>query len=232
MAYRVSEDRSGSNSTPSPAQEDHPCADCPSSRSVVRAPRAVRLRVEHRGRGRHRNAAPTPRLRAARGERPGRGRRRLQRVERSGGRDRSHPELRVRSARGDGRGRRDDRLDERGLGAAYGDDRRRGVRHREHRRERTAGLVFDAAGTYTYHCNIHPNMTGHDHDPSSRRGRPPRCLASALRDEQAGAGRQVDQRRFGQARLGEPATEPIARRERRALVQLVELDPGNELAVA
>lgn len=24
----------------------------------------------------------------------------------------------------------------------------------------TAGLVFDAAGTYAYHCNIHPNMTG------------------------------------------------------------------------
>jgi plastocyanin len=24
----------------------------------------------------------------------------------------------------------------------------------------TAGLVFDAAGTYPYHCNIHPNMTG------------------------------------------------------------------------
>jgi len=24
----------------------------------------------------------------------------------------------------------------------------------------TAGLVFDAAGTYTYHCNVHPNMTG------------------------------------------------------------------------
>jgi plastocyanin len=23
----------------------------------------------------------------------------------------------------------------------------------------TAGLVFDAAGTYPYHCNIHPNMT-------------------------------------------------------------------------
>jgi plastocyanin len=24
----------------------------------------------------------------------------------------------------------------------------------------TAGLAFDAAGTYTYHCKIHPNMTG------------------------------------------------------------------------
>jgi plastocyanin len=24
----------------------------------------------------------------------------------------------------------------------------------------TAGLVFDAAGTYAYHCKIHPNMTG------------------------------------------------------------------------
>jgi plastocyanin len=24
----------------------------------------------------------------------------------------------------------------------------------------SAGLVFDAAGTYTYHCKIHPNMTG------------------------------------------------------------------------
>jgi len=24
----------------------------------------------------------------------------------------------------------------------------------------SAGLVFDAAGTYTYHCNVHPNMTG------------------------------------------------------------------------
>ena len=24
----------------------------------------------------------------------------------------------------------------------------------------TAGLVFDAAGTYPYHCKIHPNMTG------------------------------------------------------------------------
>ena len=24
----------------------------------------------------------------------------------------------------------------------------------------TAGLVFDAAGTYPYHCNVHPNMTG------------------------------------------------------------------------
>jgi len=24
----------------------------------------------------------------------------------------------------------------------------------------TVGLVFDAAGTYPYHCNIHPNMTG------------------------------------------------------------------------
>ena len=24
----------------------------------------------------------------------------------------------------------------------------------------TAGLVFDAAGTYPYHCSIHPNMTG------------------------------------------------------------------------
>jgi plastocyanin len=24
----------------------------------------------------------------------------------------------------------------------------------------TAGLVFDAAGTYTYHCSVHPNMTG------------------------------------------------------------------------
>jgi plastocyanin len=23
----------------------------------------------------------------------------------------------------------------------------------------TAGLVFDAPGTYPYHCNIHPNMT-------------------------------------------------------------------------
>lgn len=24
----------------------------------------------------------------------------------------------------------------------------------------SAGLVFDAAGAYPYHCNIHPNMTG------------------------------------------------------------------------
>ena len=24
----------------------------------------------------------------------------------------------------------------------------------------TAGLVFDAAGTYPYHCKIHPNMVG------------------------------------------------------------------------
>ena len=24
----------------------------------------------------------------------------------------------------------------------------------------SAGLVFDAAGTYPYHCKIHPNMTG------------------------------------------------------------------------
>jgi plastocyanin len=24
----------------------------------------------------------------------------------------------------------------------------------------SAGLVFDAAGTYPYHCNVHPNMTG------------------------------------------------------------------------
>jgi plastocyanin len=24
----------------------------------------------------------------------------------------------------------------------------------------TVGLVFDAVGTYPYHCNIHPNMTG------------------------------------------------------------------------
>jgi plastocyanin len=24
----------------------------------------------------------------------------------------------------------------------------------------SAGLVFDAAGTYTYHCSVHPNMTG------------------------------------------------------------------------
>jgi plastocyanin len=24
----------------------------------------------------------------------------------------------------------------------------------------TAGLVFDAAGTFPYHCNVHPNMTG------------------------------------------------------------------------
>jgi plastocyanin len=24
----------------------------------------------------------------------------------------------------------------------------------------TAGLAFDAAGTYAYHCKIHPNMTG------------------------------------------------------------------------
>jgi plastocyanin len=24
----------------------------------------------------------------------------------------------------------------------------------------TAGLVFDAPGTYPYHCTIHPNMTG------------------------------------------------------------------------
>ena len=24
----------------------------------------------------------------------------------------------------------------------------------------SGGLVFDAAGTYTYHCTIHPNMTG------------------------------------------------------------------------
>jgi plastocyanin len=24
----------------------------------------------------------------------------------------------------------------------------------------TAGLVFDAAGTFPYHCTVHPNMTG------------------------------------------------------------------------
>jgi plastocyanin len=24
----------------------------------------------------------------------------------------------------------------------------------------SSGLVFDTAGTYTYHCTIHPNMTG------------------------------------------------------------------------
>ena len=28
----------------------------------------------------------------------------------------------------------------------------------------TAGLVFDAAGTYTYHCNDPPEHDGHDHD--------------------------------------------------------------------
>src|SRR5258705_1850055 len=54
----------------------------------------------------------------------------------------------------------------------------------------------------------------------------------SLGQEQRGARRQVDQGGLGQPALGEPGEELLARRERGPLVELVELDAGDELAVA
>ena len=55
---------------------------------------------------------------------------------------------------------RDDQLDKSRLGGAHRHDRRRRVRHRQHRAGRNGRARVRCSGTYPYHCNIHPNMTG------------------------------------------------------------------------
>ena len=58
-----------------------------------------------------------------------------------------------------------------------------------------------------------------------------RPRSGPLGQEERGARRQVDEDRLGQPALGEPGQELLAGRERRALVELVELDAGDDLAV-
>ena len=85
-------------------------------------------------------------------------------------------------------------------------------------------LYLQCAGTYAFFCQIH---TGHDRD---HRGHELGQSARSARNN-GRSGRQVDRRRRGQPGVGEPGQEAFARGERRALVQLVQLDAGDDLAV-
>ena len=166
VAYRVSETRPGSNSAPSPAQEDHSMrrlpvlaftlfallalSACASSTSGTAAPDS-----RQRGPG-----AATGGERAG-GERPGRGG--------GGGCSTSSeaaavtvqianfafdpPEVTAKVGETIGWTNGDSTAH-----TATTDDG--GCDTGNIAQNATAGLVFDAAGTYAYHCKIHPNMTG------------------------------------------------------------------------
>ena len=102
----------------------------------------------------------------------------------------------------------------------------------------SGALTFSAAGTYPFHCKIHPDMTGtfddHELTDRDRRAGAGRCGAQAGRSARnaiAPDGRSIAVG-VGQPGLREPRGVLLAGDERRALVQLVELDPGDQLAMA
>src|SRR3954447_16375980 len=88
------------------------------------------------------------------------------------------------------------------------------------------GLTFTAPGAYPFHCSIPPQMKG-----TITVGACPRHPSGALDHEERGTRRQIDEGRSRQIGGGEPGQELVAGRECCPLVEFVQLDARDELAV-
>ena len=102
----------------------------------------------------------------------------------------------------------------------------------------TGMLVFNQAGTFTYHCAIHPgqmkDFTVEVEVAAGRWGprggrRPAPASGRPAHHEQRRAGQQVDDGRRRHAGRGEQLGEAGMGVHPRALVQLVDLDPPEQL---
>ena len=169
MAYPVSETRSGSNPARPLPRRITPCAACPSSRSrCSRSLPCLRVRPPRKARSTPATPPQRPRGRASpRGALRRRAAAAAARSSEAAAVTRSNDrELRVRTPEVTAAVGETITWTNSDSAPTYRDDRTTGrATPGTSPRTRPAGLVFDAAGTYTYHCNDPPEHDGLDHDP-------------------------------------------------------------------